>query len=921
MSGTTNITLPAIPAPSAGALPAIFVKGTRNNGAVTTAPQYVTFAHSFQKGELPAGQGLEANFGAGEVPCQVDVKTSYADGSAAHAIVSVAAPTVAAGATVWGQFSVTTPPAGAALSIAAGLGTTALSLEVTPNPPSAWAPTTAVVVGNVNAPAISSMVKPAASGNPGGFIFQVRWTGTPGDWGAGEAVVVGALVLPSAGNAGKYVFQCTTAGTTAATEPAAWPQTVGETITDGVVTWVNIGVVGQTGLTEPAWPQTPGAQVSDGTVEWCNAGTGVPASTTDLVTLVKSAAADLWLSGPLAVQGRASVALGGFMRVVVDATAYADGTVNFDVTLANDITTTVRGQQTLPCGGVACYTATLTLNGKQAFQSAPLTHYFHENWSWQVGTVPHLTNSSQENVLEIIHDPRDFINAQATQSYDTSLGVASATLSGSQSAPSATGFGQPLTNTGLVSRYMPGVGGRPDIGIDDIFVCWWFVTQDPTFRQIAFECAKISGGIPWHFHNADTGETWTFDECPDLWTLAWPGLNIYGTSVSTFFTGEPNWSLDPAHFPELIYIQYLTTGRRYFLDELNYTTFWAIATTSNGPGARNNAQGIFLRADQVRGCAWCLRNTNYAVYANPDGTKLKTFFRRMLDNNLQWFLGQIASYQAIQGPELFGYFPPYSYGNSMPNFEECYLLSSMTFSALLGHPAAQQICEWMGHYFTGLLLNGSNDPITGLPPAQACTYDLTLYPTSGTYPGGGYWGCTIPPAQTWDAYEALEASEADSCVQNGQIVWVYNIPSGGTHGDYSQLIVIGLTCLANIGVANAAEALNVMLTQKASDGTTPPTLDPASLAAANQTWHVLPHTLNASQVIAAPSDPVGYGSVYMPSLVTKAGAVTGAPAAQPISASGGGVMPAVDARGAASVPGYAALANALSAVHAALASL
>lgn len=39
-----------------------------------------------------------------------------------------------------------------------------------------------------------------------------------------------------------YAFRCTTAGTTGATEPT-WPTTIGATVTDGTVTWTNVGIL------------------------------------------------------------------------------------------------------------------------------------------------------------------------------------------------------------------------------------------------------------------------------------------------------------------------------------------------------------------------------------------------------------------------------------------------------------------------------------------------------------------------------------------------------------------------------------------------------------------------------------------------------------------------------------------------------
>ncbi|MGH7056740.1 MAG: hypothetical protein ACREFZ_02505, partial [Acetobacteraceae bacterium] len=801
------IRFPTFPARSRGA---IFVKGILNAGAAPTAAQYVTFAHAFQIGQLPRGSGLAADLGAGSVACQVDVKTAYADGSAAHGVISMLVPRVAARAIALVQFSPARPPGGAARSLADALRTATLSLVIAPSVLPDWRPGEAVVVGNANGTRSS-------------------------------------LIEPRRGNAGGYLFQCTTAGTTGTLAPPAWPQSVGTT-------------------------------VSDGKARWTNAGANVPAATHDLTVVANNAASDPWLSGPLAVQGRASALLFRSLRVVVDATAYADGGLLFDIMLANDIASVIARGRTRTGTGVLAYSATITLNGRRAFSSQPLIHNLYENWTWQVGTVPHVVNSSQDATLQIIHDPNDFIAAQAVQAYDTGLGVSPKSLGFAHKITTAADFAQPLTNPDqLVAWYMGGVGGRPDIGIDDIFVVWWFVTQNLTFQRVAMECAKVGGGIPWHYFNPATGRVWTTDDAPALWVYApsyepasaWAG----GMKLFEAATGDRAWELDPAHFPELVYLQYLTTGRRYFLDELNAVTSWVVLCTPQSAPYRNYGFGLIFRGQQVRGSAWALRNINYAVYANPDGSHLKSYFRRMLDNNLYWFLGQIRRWQRIQGPELYGYFPTHSYGAGIANWEECYLLSSLAFSALLGHPAALPICQWMAHYFSGLLLNGSNHPISGLPPAQATTYDLYMFAlpkgANGNTGSAYSWGSIYPPLQTWDAMQAeIDLPEApDSCVQGGRIVWAAGKGSGGSYGDYSQLMFIGLTCLANLGIASAARARTVLTTQKASNGTHPPTLDDVSWAASGVTWRVVERAWNDSRILphaAAPAAAGVYSSVSTP---------------------------------------------------------
>ncbi len=57
---------------------------------------------------------------------------------------------------------------------------------------------------------------------------------TPGVWEASTAYGLGQKVVPTTLNG--YVYECTVAGTSDSGEPT-WPTTIGNTVTDGTVTW------------------------------------------------------------------------------------------------------------------------------------------------------------------------------------------------------------------------------------------------------------------------------------------------------------------------------------------------------------------------------------------------------------------------------------------------------------------------------------------------------------------------------------------------------------------------------------------------------------------------------------------------------------------------------------------------------------
>lgn len=126
-----------------------------------------------------------------------------------------------------------------------------------------------------------SQIVPSSSNGGNGHAYRMTGAVTPPDWAASSTTLcnaVGKEVYPSLNNAGKYVFECTTPGTTGGAAPT-WPQAMGNYVTDGTAVWEGIGKAststgisaGITGTTAPTWNLSP-TTTTDGYVIWTDEG-------------------------------------------------------------------------------------------------------------------------------------------------------------------------------------------------------------------------------------------------------------------------------------------------------------------------------------------------------------------------------------------------------------------------------------------------------------------------------------------------------------------------------------------------------------------------------------------------------------------------------------------------------------------------
>ena len=159
--------------------------------------------------------------------------------------------------------------------------------------------------------------------------------------------------------------------------------------------------------------------------------------------------------------------------------------------------------------------------------------YLYSMWHHQVASAGTISPNVQYDI--------PYLEATgAIASYDTSLGVSSATIQDETSSLTASNTG-PLGTAG-VTTYMPETGGRTDIGLQPAWTVAALLSQDAAANQVMFADANAAGGIPWHFTDESTGEALNTQTYPNFWDDYRGTLGAYQRMAqrqSSRFRGRP----------------------------------------------------------------------------------------------------------------------------------------------------------------------------------------------------------------------------------------------------------------------------------------------------------------------------------------------------------------------------------------------
>jgi hypothetical protein len=281
-------------------------------------------------------------------------------------------------------------------------------------------------------------------------------------------------------------------------------------------------------------------------------------------------------------------------------------------------------------------------------------------------------NGPPPGAVNIDYNLPYLIHSQVVPNWDLSRVVPTSSIDADVNNFNASDRGD-LGGHALWEQYMPGTGGRFDIGVFPVWYVHYLYTFDPRMVPVVAGLAEAGAHVPNHrresdpnrwFNSAHTvkafGHPVSLDARPDL-SLVF-GLTAGNDAIHPVGpTTTGGWTPDLAHQPAFFYIPYLISGDWYFLEELQF-----IASENLIIGAqqcifygRCYTLGWIPYALQTRGVAWGLRDLAEAAFASADGTPEKAYYTEKMDNN-------IAAEEGFQNITN-GSFPPAN--PACPNFD------------------------------------------------------------------------------------------------------------------------------------------------------------------------------------------------------------------------------------------------------------
>jgi hypothetical protein len=655
-------------------------------GTGAPAGTVVPFAYAFPEGFLPRGGTLlcrRRDTGAA-LPGQCEVKASWPDGSARHALLALAAPALPAGRTLQVEFQprAEAPAAEPPLRLAAALAGRSAVVEITPE-------------------------TEAGPGTPWRCDL-VALLGRAAPWREGPLAAEARIVVPVPPEAlGTGVTEVGTATRGAAADgrdPLPHRRVLR-------VARVNAGgtFVERFGSFRGGANYVPGMNwnLLPDSLSWAPRGPEPAAGTSYSVVYTRP--------GP---PGRITT-----MRLVADLMLLADGSLWCDLALRNDVVLREGGD-------TATYAVRLLLDGAEALKETGLAHGLFQAFVRQRGVR---AGGGAAPERPVVRPEVDWLaDAGAVHRYDARLGAHPDRKRFYAELPARHGWNLPFDGRGF-QMAMPTTGGRWDIGTVTEPQAIWLMSGERAIQRVCLDQSEAMAGVPWHFWDPEGGADgrggWLDPRRqPARW--ADPGNNR-DPGFRPMIPLDTGWIADTAHAPAGHYVPYLLTGRRSCLDGVQAQASFAVMASAPQPAYRgrgfNPATGEgmnVVRNQQVRAGAWSLRALVDAAYVSPPDDPNGTLWRDCVAGNLAWMVAQAPGWTERQG-EAHGYFlfpsdPPQP--RLMDPWMNDFMVTSLWRAARSGFPDALRVLGWMKTWAIGRFLQEER----GFPPIDGTTYHLVI---------------------------------------------------------------------------------------------------------------------------------------------------------------------------------------------------
>lgn len=391
------------------------------------------------------------------------------------------------------------------------------------------------------------------------------------------------------------------------------------------------------------------------------------------------------------------------------------------------------------------YELAFKVNGQSVHNQAVFTHFAHARWHKAVwsGTAPE---------TRVRHHMPYFMASRAVHNYDLSLAVPETTLASEASSLAQKRTQQaalgPMANT-LLQPMFGTTGGRPDIGPLPKWTALYLVTQDDRMREAMMAVADSAAAVPVHFRNENTGHP--------VDTIANPTLSVHYNGPNIPLSGDPTiWAPDTAHQASFAYVPYLLTGDRFYLDEAMFWASWNVFTL---PAGYRGDEKSLIHRHQVRGTAWALRSIGEAYRMLPDAHAMKSTFRTILDNNLDWYHQYYVVNGAGSPMGAIQHSP-----QSTPPWQNDFVATSFGLLAENSDPFSKEVLAWFSKFNVGRLMSDAD----GFCAAKAPGYYWTNIDSQGGFINS--WSqlfATNYPADVGKSCDSLSITEGYPSIANG----------------------------------------------------------------------------------------------------------------------------------------------------------